>query len=405
MARRFLAREVSDLCVGKPPLRSLPVTATVSDAISALKRSGDINVGVWSCNHSDSIVAGNDEVSCRCIGKICMVDVIIHLCKEENLSRPVEALQTSVLDLVPKVNGQIRHLEPNSSLLEAIDCIIEGAQNLIIPIQTTTRTNQRKKHLNNSSQSTTHHNGKEFCWLTREDVVRFLLDSIGVFSPIPTFTIESLNIINTETLTVHYDDPAISTLPLINRSHLNQTSIAVINQDKTLIGEISPFALSCCDETIAAAIFALSAGDLMTYIDYSGPPEDLVHLVKVRLQERNLTAMMDLVDKYYDPSSSSSSSDEEFGGGRNGGMGRSYPGRRSEAIVCNPWNTLMAVMVQMIAHRVSYAWVVREDYGLVGIVTFTEILKQLRTVVGSGNRCEEESTKLQLKKRKNDLLG
>lgn len=133
----------------------------------------------------------------------------------------------------------------------------------------------------------------------------------------------------------------------------------------------------------------------MTYIDYSGPPEDLVHLVKVRLQERNLTAMMDLVDKYYDPSSSSSSSDEEFGGGRNGGMGRSYPGRRSEAIVCNPWNTLMAVMVQMIAHRVSYAWVVREDYGLVGIVTFTEILKQLRTVVGSGNRCEEESTKLQ----------
>lgn len=395
MARRFLAREVSDLCVGKPPLRSLPVTATVSDAISALKRSGDINVGVWSCNHSDSIVAGNDEVSCRCIGKICMVDVIIHLCKEENLSRPVEALQTSVLDLVPKVKGQIRHLEPNSSLLEAIDCIIEGAQNLIIPIQTTTITNQRKKHLNNSSQSTTHHNGKEFCWLTREDVVRFLLDSIGVFSPIPTFTIESLNIINTETLTVHYDDPAISTLPLINRSHLNQTSIAVINQDKTLIGEISPFALSCCDETIAAAIFALSAGDLMTYIDYSGPPEDLVHLVKVRLQERNLTAMMDLVDKYYDPSSSSSSSDEEFGGGRNGGMGRSYPGRRSEAIVCNPWNTLMAVMVQMIAHRVSYAWVVREDYGLVGIVTFTEILKQLRTVVGSGNRCEEESTKLQ----------
>ncbi|KAI3498785.1 hypothetical protein L1887_34569 [Cichorium endivia] len=394
MARRFLAREVSDLCVGKPPLRSLPATVTVSDAISALKRSGDINVGVWSCNHSDSIVAGNDEVSCRCIGKICMVDVIIHLCKEENLSRPVEALQTSVLDLVPKVKGQIRHLEPNSSLLEAIACIIEGAQNLIIPIQTTTRTNQRKKHLNNSSQSTTHHNGKEFCWLTREDVVRFLLDSIGVFFPIPTFTIESLNIINTETLTVHYDDPAISTLSLINRSHLNQTSIAVINQDKTLIGEISPFALSCCDETIAAAIFALSAGDLMTYTDYSGPPEDLVHLVKVRLQERNLTAMMDLVDKYYDPSSSSSSSDEEFGGGRNGGMGRSYPGRRSEAIVCNPWNTLMAVMVQMIAHRVSYAWVVKEDYGLVGIVTFTEILRQLRSVVGSGNRCEE-STKLQ----------
>ncbi|KAL7604037.1 hypothetical protein Lser_V15G16459 [Lactuca serriola] len=396
MAHRFLASEVSDLCVGKPPLSSLPATATVSDAIFALKRSGDINVGIWSCNHYDSIVAVNDVVPCRCIGKLCMVDVILYLCKEENLSRPVEALQTSVLDLLPKVKGQIRHLEPNSSLLEAIDCILEGAQNLIIPIQATTRTNQRKNCLNKSSPSTINHNGNEFCWLTREDVIRFILNSIGVFSPIPTFTIESLNIINTETLTVHYDDPAISTLPLINRSHLNQTSIAVINQDKTLIGEISPFALSCCDETIAAAISALSAGDLMAYIDYSGPPEDLVHSVKMRLQERNLTAMLDMFENYYDPSfSSTSSSDEEFGGGKNGGMGRSYPGRRSEAIVCNPWNTLMAVIVQMIAHRVSYAWVVREDYGLIGIVTFTEILTQFRSAIGSLNRCEEESTKLQ----------
>ena len=131
----------------------------------------------------------------------------------------------------------------------------------------------------------------------------------------------------------------------------------------------------------------------MAYIDYSGPPEDLIHFVKMRLKGKTLTAMLDMVDNYYDPLSSSS--DEEFGGGRNGGMGRSYPGRRSEAIVCNPWNTLMAVMVQMIAHRVSYAWVVREDYGLVGIVTFTDILKQFRSAVGSLNRCEEESTKWQ----------
>ncbi|KAI3818741.1 hypothetical protein L1987_12558 [Smallanthus sonchifolius] len=391
MARKFLAKEVSDLCVGKQPLRSLLATATVADAVAALKRSGDINISVWSCNHSDSKVTGNDVVSCRCIGKICMVDVITYLCKEENQSRPFEALQTSVLDLVPKVKGQIRHLEPNSSLLQAIDYILEGAQNLVIPIQTTTTYNQRKHYLVTNpsplSATTALHNGKEFCWLTREDVIRFILNSIRVFSPIHTFTIESLNIISTETLTVHYDDPATSALPLITHSHLNQTSVAVVNQDNTLIGEISPFALSCCDETISAAITTLSAGELMAYLDYIRPPEDLVHLVRMRLQERILTGMLDLMDDYYNTSSSSScsSSDEEFGAGKNGGMGRSYPGRRSEAIVCNPWNTLMAVMVQMIAHRVSYAWVVKEDYGLVGIVTFTEILRQFRSIVGSSN--------------------
>ncbi|KAI3718906.1 hypothetical protein L6452_19791 [Arctium lappa] len=394
MARSFLAVEVSDLCVGKPSLRSLPATATVADAVSALKRSGEINVGVWSCNHSDSTVAGNDVVSCRCIGKICMIDVIVYLCKEENLSRPFEALQTSVLDLVPEAKGRIRHLEQNSSLLEAIDYILEGAQNLVIPIQ---KANQRKKHGNSSYFGATHHNGKEFCWLTQEDVVRFLLNSIRVFSPIPTLTIETLNIVDTKTLTVHYDDPASSALPLITRSHFDQTSIAVVNHDNTLIGEISPSTLSCCDETIAPAITTLSAGDLMAYIDYNGPPEDLVHLVKKRLDDRNLSAMLDLMDDCNNPSSSSSSSsDDECGYGRNGGMRRSYPGRRSEAIVCHPWNTLMAVMVQMIAHRVGYAWVVKEDYGLVGIVSYREILKQFRSIAGvsDNNKHKEEKMKM-----------
>ncbi|KAI3821009.1 hypothetical protein L1987_08565 [Smallanthus sonchifolius] len=72
------------------------------------------------------------------------------------------------------------------------------------------------------------------------------------------------------------------------------------------ICEIYPFALSCCDETISAAITTLSAGDLMAYLDYIGPPDDLVHLVRMRLQERNLTWMLDLMDDYYNPSSSSS---------------------------------------------------------------------------------------------------
>lgn len=124
----------------------------------------------------------------------------------------------------------------------------------------------------------------------------------------------------------------------------------------------------------------------MAYIDHTGPSDNLVHLVKMRLQERNLSAMLDLMDDYYNPSSSSSSccsSDEEFGTTKNGVVGRFYPGRRSEAIVCHPWNTLMAVMVQMIALRVSYAWVVQQDYTLVGIVTSTEILRQFRSVVGA----------------------
>lgn len=407
MAVRFLGREVSDLCLGKPPLRSLSIASTVADALSAIKTSGEIYVSVWSCDcdhhRQSSRPATNkpaDFVSdCRCIGKICMVDVICFLCRDDNVSRPFDALRSPVSDLIPKGLDLVAHLEPHSSLAEAIDHLLEGVQNLVIPIQSYTRTNSRKKILKKTSSfGTTFHNGQEFCWLAQEDVVRSLLDSIGVFSPLPAFTIESLNIIDMDSMTVHYNDPASSALVSISRSRLEQTCVAVVDEDKRLVGEISPYALASCDETVAAAIMTLSAGDLMAYIDCCGPPDDLVDLVKTRLQEKNLSAMLDLMEEFSLSSASSSSScssDEEFGSSRRSGSGRISMGRRSEAIVCHPWNSLMAVMIQMIAHRVNYAWVVEQDYTLIGIVTFAEILRVFRSMAGAQRNPKERNLKKQ----------
>nr|GEU77814.1 hypothetical protein [Tanacetum cinerariifolium] len=143
MAQTFLATQVSDICVGKPSLRSLPSTASIVEAVAELKKSGELYVSVWECDHHNN----EGIVYCRCLGKICMVDVIVFLCEKENILCPLEALKTSVVDLVMNMDGRIRHLEPDSSLLEAIDCILEGAQNLVIPLQTTTRSDQRKKQL------------------------------------------------------------------------------------------------------------------------------------------------------------------------------------------------------------------------------------------------------------------
>ncbi|KAH7856959.1 hypothetical protein Vadar_007329 [Vaccinium darrowii] len=391
MAVRFLAREVSDLCLGKPALRALLVSATVADALSALKRSvSESYISVWACEdkHQPDFPAVGGGGECRCVGKVCMVDVICFLCREENLLDPSAALRAPVTDLLVKVGvggGIVRHLEPHSSLLEAIDYILEGAQNLIVPIETrTTSVASRKKHLSKpSSFGSTLHNGREFCWLTQEDVVRFLLNSIGIFSPIPAFTINSLNIIETNIMSVCYDEPASSALDSISLSLTQQKSIAVVDECNKLIGEISPYTLSCSDESAAAAIATLSAGELMAYLDYGGPPEDLVHLVKARLEEKNLGAISELMEELSFSSLSSSSSDEEFGLGRGGGSGRNFPARRSETIICRPWSSLVAVMIQALAHRVSHVWVVEEDYSIVGIVTFAGILKVFRSVAGA----------------------
>nr|DAD37496.1 TPA_asm: hypothetical protein HUJ06_008137 [Nelumbo nucifera] len=186
---------------------------------------------------------------------------------------------------------------------------MEGAQNLVVPIQG--RINSRKKLLQKSSFGPTLHNGREFYWLTQEDVIRFLLSSINIFSPIPAQSIDSLGIIGTEVLAIRYHNPTYSAADLISNSLSQQTSIAVIDDDGNLIREIFPYTLASCDKTIVAAITTLSIGDLMAYINYNSLPEALVQVVKARLKERKLEGMLELLEEFSPSSSSSCSSGKE----------------------------------------------------------------------------------------------
>ncbi|KAH1120933.1 hypothetical protein J1N35_004093 [Gossypium stocksii] len=396
MAVRLLSHELSDLCLGKPALRSLSVTSTIAEALEVLKTSDDNFVSVWSCDHKAKTSSGfesaagfcdnYDDDDCRCVGKVCMVDVICYLCKDENLVSPSVALKEPVSVLLPKIPGLVLHVEPSCSLLKAIDLILEGAQNLVVPIKTKL-SNKRKQH-QKPSPTVTVHKGREFCWLTQEDVIRFLLSSIGLFSPVPAISIDTLGIISSEILTIEYHSPASAAIGAISRTLVDQTSVAVVDSEGCLIGEISPFTLACCDETVAAAVKTLSSGDLMAYIDCGGPPEDLVRVVSSRLKERNLNGMLEHFSMSMSCGGfSSSSSDEESMAAsplpRSGRYSRSmsYSARmvrRAEAIVCHPKSSLVAVMIQAISHRVNYVWVIEDDCSLVGIVTFSDMLKVFR---------------------------
>ncbi|KGN55142.1 CBS domain-containing protein CBSX5 [Cucumis sativus] len=394
MAVSLFSHDVSDLCLGKPPLRPLSLSATLADALLALQFSHDYFVSVWDCRLPkrgctgavDGGAAGGDFECCRCVGKLCMVDVICYLCKEENLLSPSSALQASVSEILPQIPGIVMHLEPSASLLEAIDLVLQGAQNLVVPIKTRLGSNSRRKQLKNSTNGI--HGGHEFCWLTQEDIIRYLLGSIGLFSPIAALSLDSLGIICTNALSVNYHSPASSAIGAISHSITNQTSVAVIDGDGILIGEISPFALAGCDKAVAAAIMTLSSGDLMAYIDCGGPPEDLVKVVKARLKDSKLEGMLEEFtnspSSIGSPSFTSSSSDEEFSpspSSRRYRRSSSYSARitrRAEAIVCHPRSSLVAVMIQAITHRVNYVWVIEDDCSLIGMVTFLDMLKVFR---------------------------
>lgn len=274
------------------------------------------------------------------------------------------------------------------SLLDAIDLILQGTQNFVVPI----KTSWKGKALQNCSTSSTTHNGGEFCWLTREDVIRFLLSSIGLFSALSARTIESLGIISTDFLAIWYHSPASTSIGAISHSLAEQTSVGVVDDIGILVGEISPFTLAGCDESVAAAIATLSTGDLMSYIDCGGPPEDIVKVVKERLKERNYEGALEefeIFSSNISSTNSSSSEDDESSPSpitpltRSGrySRSRSYSARmvrRAEAIVCHARSSLMAVMIQAISHRVNYVWVIEDDCRLIGIVTFTNILQVFR---------------------------
>ncbi|KAK7246525.1 hypothetical protein RIF29_41394 [Crotalaria pallida] len=385
VARLLSSNEVSDLCLGKPAIRSICIGDTVADALSFLKRTPDTYVSVWNCNCHHSV---NHHRDCVCIGKLCMVDVICFLSKPDKLKAPSLALQTPIADLLVTNNsGLVRHLQPNASLLEAIDAMYEGVQNLVIPIQNQSNSSSRKRGSEKTPSLDSNLDNYTYCWLSQEDVIRYLLNSIGLFSPAPSSPINTLNVIDTQNLlAIYYDDPASSALDLLAVALVNGSSVAILDPQGKFVGEISPVMLNSCDEGLVPPIATLSAGDLMAYIDAGGPPEDLVQLVKERLEEQNLGAALELLfgDEQGGLSSwssfSSSSSDDDLSSGKNWKLG-GYSARvvrRSEAIVCYPWSSLLAVMIQALAHRVSYVWVVEEDGTLTGIVTFEGMLKVFR---------------------------
>ncbi|KAG9158713.1 hypothetical protein Leryth_027461 [Lithospermum erythrorhizon] len=378
MAAHWLACEVADLCLGKPLLRSISASSTISEALAEIKASEGNCISIWSCDYNEinsNNLMNDEKKDCICIGKLCMVDVICYLCKEDNFCSPSLSLKAPVSTLLPKLTCFVKHVEPSTSLLEAIDIMLQGVHNI-----------------KSSSCTQTNHNGIEFCWLAQEDVIRFLLNSIGFFSPIPTLSIEDLDIIATDILAIGYNSLASSAVEAISCSLSRQTSVAVVDDCGTLIGEISPSTLASGDETISAAIMTLSAGDLIAYIDCGSPAEEIMNVAKSRLKDMNLEGILEEFEVGDSNSIASFSlSDEELPSPKTTlispkpvsrhGRSSSYSARMlrtAEAIVCHPWSSLVAVMIQAIAHRLNYVWVIEEDYSVVGIVTFASILGILR---------------------------
>ena len=275
-------------------------------------------------------------------------------------------------------------------LLDAIDVLLtDGCQGLLVPLHA----RARKRHHQVPSPGAVAAASSDCCVLTREDIVRHLFGSISHFSPVAALTVASLGLVRRDVHAVRVDDDGLDAIPLLRRAVSDGTAVAVVADDDALVGEICPGVLASCDvESVSTAFAALSAGDVMTYMDCSlthTPPEFLLRAIRAQLKDRGLDAIAELMDASDAASlpsspSSSTSSDEDSSSGRGRRPRRlssgSFGWRSTEDVVaCHSGSSLVAVMAQALAHRVGYVWVVDETSGaLVGVVRFADVLAVLR---------------------------
>lgn len=333
-------------------------------------------------------------------------------------------------------------------LYDALGHILDGVQNLVVSIERgistrlaryTSMPNPRQgapQMINKSKRAVTLEcrqlslppmsrgqaaGDQEYCWLTPEDILRFLLSCIGLFSPIPMMTIQQLGIIDTEVLTVDRKADAITALPLIQRAAREMTAVAVVDdgedgEELKLVGEISAFTMNGCDETAALALATLSVKEFLSFTqDCGGPPSSLVKLVQTRLCQKLKNVQLVDGDLLSDPDSplvfpsplrhstlgplaniygldsSGESSDEDYVksplspfGSSNEPSARfhkaaSHSKGRTAPNTCRPWSSLVAVMAQALTHRVGYIWVTDDDNTLLGIVTYLDIINCILT--------------------------
>ncbi|KAE8817168.1 hypothetical protein D1007_05379 [Hordeum vulgare] len=360
----LLARDVSDLCIGKPPLRWLPPSSTLARAVAELEASGgpDAAVAVWD-GRAGAAVAG----------RVRMADVLLFLCVDDGSSS-----EATLADLLAAGGAPpVRRVEPDASVLEAVDALLGGAQSLVVPISD----NRRRPE-------TAHLEPESMCWVTVEDVVRFFLGSVALFSQIALRSVSDLGAVRParSALAVAPGEDALSAImPLLRTALATHASVALVSC-RCLVGEISPSTLCSLDASVAA----LSTGFLVSFVHTSRTP----HSAALRL--RNLLHPMSPSSSSSSSPSSSSSSysssedeDEERNGtpayrSQGGEHVSSYSARWTkgrEPIACRRRSSLVAVMAQAVAHRVTQVWVLDDEpkeEELVGVVSLLDVLRVLR---------------------------
>ncbi|KAF8739177.1 hypothetical protein HU200_013896 [Digitaria exilis] len=392
----FLRASAADLTAGKPPLRGVPATAPLSLAAAAIPASQEADVAVWRDGASPLAPA-----AATVIGLLSSFDVVAFLASHP--AGTAAALSTPAGDVVAHEPALVREVEPHTSfhnviviqfpiiymqrLIEIVELMKQGARRILVRKNITEPCTVDKKpfapfykavlkitgtpraaaaakqtlNRSTSSSSPTPTFGCDrYCCLTREDIVRFLINCLGALAPTPLQSISSLGAVNRGYAHVEASSPAIEASWSVHSTEPRAVAVVKTNRDGShkVLADVSAHRLWRRDYVAAAdAMASLSSLNFAAGVDAHGmaapPPEDDDTSAKL---------------------GSSSSRRDEFEASFVGQMMMASHGGNA-ALRCRSSSSLAAVMAQMLSYRTTHIWVTDgEDDVLVGVVGYMEIL-------------------------------
>ncbi|CAO2207372.1 unnamed protein product [Urochloa humidicola] len=379
----FLRASAADLTAGKPPLRGVPASAPLSAAAAAIPASQEADVAVWRDGASPLAPA-----AATVIGLLSSFDVVAFLAS--HVGGPDAAFRTPAGDVVAHEPALVREVEPHTRLIEIVELMKQGARRVLVRKNITEPCTVDKKPFapfykavlkitgtpraaaaaaakptttaSHRSPAATTFGCDRYCCLTREDIVRFLINCLGALAPTPLQSISSLGAVNRGYAHVEASSPAIQAswgVPAEPRA----VAVVRTNRDgsRRVLADVSAHRLWRRDYVAAAdAMATLSSLSFAAGVTAHGmlPPDD------------DGGGEAEAAEATAAPPSR-----DGFEASLVGQMMMASHGGNA-ALRCRSTTSLAAVMAQMLSYRTTHIWVTdgEEDDVLVGVVGYMEIL-------------------------------
>uniref|UniRef100_A0ACD5ZST0 Uncharacterized protein n=1 Tax=Avena sativa TaxID=4498 RepID=A0ACD5ZST0_AVESA len=386
----FSRAAAADLTAGKPALAGVPASAPLSAAAAAIPSSPEAAVAVWREGASPLAPA-----AATVVGLLSSLDVVAFLASHRaGGGTDAAAMKTPAGDVVPREHAVVGEVEPDARLIEVVDLMKQGAKRVLIrknitdgctinkqpfapfykaPLKITGTPRAATTQIMKRSPSSSTFGYDKYCCLTREDIIRFLINCLGALAPIPLHSISSLGAIKCSYCHVEASSPAIEAVWKIP-SDPRVVAVVQTNNEGAhmLLGEISAHKLWKRDYVAAAdAMSRLSALHFATGIDENGA-------VPASASGFGIGAWRGEAEDGILASPRSMKFSSRRIGFSACLASQTVPSHRKNAVLtCKATSSLAAVMAQMLAHRATHVWVTEggetEESVLIGMIGYAEI--------------------------------